>query len=107
MPRQRRATSREAPFGWWTWATSHHRVDILRFERKRKKPIFEVAGDLASVRRGYRGSNEDLEDELRAEAKRVKKKIAWSSENDMLVGRAADVDTCRWIIDRALGGPAA
>ena len=85
----------------------HRGVDILRFERKGKKPSFEVAGDLASMRKRYRGSNEDLEDELRAEAKRAKKKIAWSSENDMLVGRAADVDTCRWIIDGALGGPTA
>ena len=85
----------------------HRGVDILRFERKGKKPTFEVAGDLASMRKRYRGSNEDLEDELGAEAKRAKKKIAWSSENDMLVGRAADVDTCRWIIDRALDGSTA
>jgi hypothetical protein len=82
----------------------HRGVDVLRFERKGKKPSFEVADDLASRRRRYRGSNGDLEDELRADAKTAKKTIAWSSENDMLVGRAADVDTCRWIIDRALDG---
>lgn len=85
----------------------HRRVDILRIARKGKKPSFEVAGDLASQRRRYRGSNGDLEDELRAAAKKVGKRIAWSSENDMLVGRAADVETCRWIIDRALDGPTA
>lgn len=82
----------------------HRGVDILRFARKSKKPSFEVAGDLASMRKGYRGSNEDLEDELRAEAKEAKKKIAWSGENDMLVARAADAETCRWVIDRTLDG---
>ncbi len=87
-----------------TLAALHRGVDILRFERKGKKASFEVAGDLAAMRKRYRGSNGDLEDELRAKAKGAKKKIAWSSENDMLVARAADVDTCRWVIDHALNG---
>ncbi len=83
-----------------TVAEIHHGVDILRCV-KGKKVAFEVADDLASRRKGYGGSNEDLEDELRARAKAAKKKIDWRSELDTLVARTTDVETARWVVDQA------
>jgi hypothetical protein len=81
----------------------HYRgVDILRVQ-KGKKVEFRVEDDLASLRRGYEGSNGDLEDELRPRARKAKQKIRWGSEADTLVAFAQDVAACRWLIDEALG----
>jgi hypothetical protein len=80
-------------------------VDIFRCA-KGKKVSFEVAGDLSARRKGFGGSNEDMEDELRAVAKAAKKKVDWRSELDTFVARTPDVETARWLIDRALDGTA-
>lgn len=67
---------------------------------KGTKTVYEVADDLAE-RRGFSGSNEDLEDSLRPIAKAAKKKIDWRSEAETFVARTADLETARWLIDAA------
>lgn len=85
-----------------TLAELHRGVDILRCA-KGKKVQFEVADDLASRRRSYKGDNGDLEDEVRAAARGVKREVQWGSESDTFVARVADLETARWVIDTALG----
>lgn len=80
----------------------HRGVDILLVEEPKRKPIHEVSGDLA-VEAGEKGNNNDLEDRVMAAAKAAKKKVIFSSEADTFVAQAADVDTCRWVIDAVLG----
>jgi len=90
-------------------AEIHRGVDILRVRAKGKtRPTFEIAADLASARHAqdasWRGDNGDLQEAVEAAARKAKRKVIWSSEADTFVATAPDVETCRWIIDRALGG---
>jgi hypothetical protein len=108
---------------WITWAVAHPRIgctfepppedsrepeiEVAEIYRdvaihslaKGKKRSYEVSADLAE-QIGYRGSNGDLEDALRATARATRKKIDWSSEADTFVAQAQDVATCRWLIDQ-------
>jgi hypothetical protein len=82
-------------------------IDILRIVA-RGKTKFEVSGDMTEEVMArdpsWDGSNGDLEDELRKVAKRAKRKLSWGSEADNLVAWAADVETCRWLIDQIVDG---
>jgi hypothetical protein len=46
--------------------------------------------------------NGALEDELRAAAKKAKRRVTWGSEMSTFVARVTDVETARWLIDQAL-----
>jgi hypothetical protein len=84
-------------------------VDILR-ATKGAKVEFEIAANLAELVPDFPGDNGDLEDQVKEAARAAKrKKITWSSEADTFVARAPDVETCRFLIDAALGpeGPPA
>jgi uncharacterized protein YheU (UPF0270 family) len=74
-------------------------VDILRI-RKGKQIAFEVASNLVEdVLDREDMDNGELEDKMRALAKKDKRKAEWSSESDTFVMRAKDIETCRWLID--------
>lgn len=96
-----RASQPDAKKETITLAELHRGVDILRCA-KGKKAEFEIADDLASRRRSFKGDNGDLEEKVRAAAKSAKKKVDWRSESDTFVARVADLETARWVIDSAL-----
>ncbi|MET0402468.1 MAG: hypothetical protein ABW123_08695 [Cystobacter sp.] len=74
-------------------------VDILRI-RKGKQTAFEVASNLVEdVLDTDDMDNGELEDKMRALAKKNKRQAEWSSEGDTFVMRAKDLETCRWLID--------
>jgi hypothetical protein len=88
----------------------HRGVDIVRVGQG-AKARFEVAADLAGLLAQadptFKGDNGDVEDRLRAAATLARRKVTWSSESDALVARSPTLETCRWIIDVALGPPRA
>jgi hypothetical protein len=74
-------------------------IDILLLQ-KGKQTSFEVAGNLVEdVLDTDELDNGELEDQMRALAKKEGKKAQWSSERDTLVMQAKDIETCRWLID--------
>jgi hypothetical protein len=66
-------------------------------QKQRRYRIEESVAEVVD----YDGSNGDLEEDLAPLAKKAKKQVEWSSEGDTLVAICPDVETCRWIIDRA------
>ncbi|ATB37720.1 hypothetical protein CYFUS_003145 [Cystobacter fuscus] len=74
-------------------------VDILRVA-KGKQQLFEVAANLVEdILDTDDIDNGELEDRVKALAKKAGKKAQWSSESDTFVMQAKDLDTCRWLID--------
>jgi hypothetical protein len=66
-------------------------------QKKRRYRIEESVAEVVD----YDGSNGDLEEDLARLAKKAKKQVEWGSEGDTLVATCPDVETCRWLIDRA------
>ena len=81
-------------------AELYHDVSILRCGTQ-ARPRFEIAEDLVGLLDLDLDDNGVLEDLLKPLARKAKRKVRWGSEADTLVADAADVDTCRWIVDRA------
>lgn len=80
-------------------AELYREVDILRVT-KGKQVVFEIAADLVEdVLDTDELDNGELEDKVKALAKKAGKKAQWSSESDTFVVQAKDLDTCRWVID--------
>ncbi|AKF86431.1 hypothetical protein MFUL124B02_26795 [Myxococcus fulvus 124B02] len=84
-------------------AEMHRDVPILVTRPKRGTPKYRVEYDVVGECELDFDDNGDLEDALKAAARQQKLKVQWGSEADTLVATAADVDTCRWVIDTALG----
>ena len=80
-------------------AELYREVDILRVT-KGKQVVFEIAANLVEdVLDSEELDNGELEDKVKALAKKAGKKAQWSSESDTFVVQAKDLDTCRWVID--------
>ncbi|HYO71061.1 MAG TPA: hypothetical protein VEU33_33775 [Archangium sp.] len=80
-------------------AELYREVDILRVT-KGKQVVFEIAANLVEdVLDTDELDNGELEDKVKALAKKAGKKAQWSSESDTFVVQAKDLDTCRWVID--------
>ncbi|NPC70130.1 hypothetical protein HPP05_10285 [Corallococcus exiguus] len=84
-------------------AEMHRDIPILVTRPKRGTPKYRVEYDVVGECELDFDDNGDLEDALKTAARQQKKKVQWGSEADTLVVTAADVDTCRWVIDTALG----